>query len=1082
MMVRGSICRLLLGVLLLGNPGVLPAEEATPPGTAEEVEQLLEAERYEEAERLARELLASAEDEHGEVSKEVAEALDLLLEVRWSWHPRERRPDVADSVANAERLAGVLEKIHGPEDPELLTGLDWLGTSLSRAEDYQGARRVYERSLKIRQAAFGPESKEVTRSLYGLGWVSYKEYDFETARTIYRRALEVREKALGPDHPDVARNLEALSGMLALTGRMAESIPLVEHALAIREKALGPDHPGLARALRHLSGNLGSVGDSAEAIPYAERALAICEKGLGPDHPEVAQSLEQLGELLMGIGDYERARVMFERSVAISEGTHGPDSSDMIGNLQQMAWFHMETGDPETALPLLERALKIAGKSYEPDSLMMGSVRLFLAKARLEVGDRAGARVLLEQVLANKAWMADPLGGAVALEISAGLHQDSGEYEAARDAFQRALAAKEAWFGESHPEVARGLPDYALLLARMGKRAEAFDSALRAEEIGREHARLTAEALPERQALRHAATRASGLDLILSLAATDSAKVPGIVRRAWDALIRSRALVLDQMAARHHTVAEAHRIAAIAQQLASASQRLANLTVRGPGGLPREQYLRLLDEARKEKEEAERGLGRMSVFFREQSSLAHIGFAEMAAALPPRSALVGYARYARHDLEKGDPAKGLRREPADSYLAFVLRGPEEEPGVTDLGAGEEIDALVSAWKKEVLDGVLGGPEGSEEKAGEALRKKIWDPLLAHLEGVERVFVVPDGALHLVSLGALPAGEGTWLLEGALRIHYLSAERDLAPSAEMESEGKGLLVLGDPAFEERSLYAALAPKADEAEEEGLVARVASLLPFRGERSGCGDFNSLRFEPLPATEEEAAELAALWGKKEGDKRPMGEASRLTGPAASEAAFKTQAPGKRVLHLATHGFFLGGSCESALGPTRGISSTSIRPTQGPPPVTGENPLLLAGLAMAGANNRDAAGPDEEDGILTAEEIASLDLSGVEWAVLSACETGVGEIQAGEGVFGLRRAFEVAGVDTLIMSLWSVEDEATREWMRHLYEARFVEGRDTAESVREAGLRVLKRRREEGESTHPFYWAAFVAAGEWK
>ncbi len=144
--------------------------------------------------------------------------------------------------------------------------------------------------------------------------------------------------------------------------------------------------------------------------------------------------------------------------------------------------------------------------------------------------------------------------------------------------------------------------------------------------------------------------------------------------------------------------------------------------------------------------------------------------------------------------------------------------------------------------------------------------------------------------------------------------------------------------------------------------------------------------------------------------------------------------------------------------------------------------NPLLLSGLALAGANNRMAAGPDEEDGILTAEEIASLDLSSVEWAVLSACDTGVGEVRAGEGVFGLRRAFQIAGARTLIMSLWPVDDEVTRAWMRELYTNRFVDGMSTIDSVHEASLALLNERREKGLSTHPFYWAGFIASGDWR
>jgi CHAT domain-containing protein len=148
----------------------------------------------------------------------------------------------------------------------------------------------------------------------------------------------------------------------------------------------------------------------------------------------------------------------------------------------------------------------------------------------------------------------------------------------------------------------------------------------------------------------------------------------------------------------------------------------------------------------------------------------------------------------------------------------------------------------------------------------------------------------------------------------------------------------------------------------------------------------------------------------------------------------------------------------------------------------VGGDNPLVLSGLALAGANRRDQAAPDQDDGILTAEEIAALELSGVEWAVLSACDTGVGEVKAGEGVFGLRRAFQVAGAGTLIMSLWSVEDESAGAWMRALYEARFVARLGTAEAVRQASRSVLQARRQRGESTHPFYWAAFVAAGTWR
>jgi CHAT domain-containing protein len=164
--------------------------------------------------------------------------------------------------------------------------------------------------------------------------------------------------------------------------------------------------------------------------------------------------------------------------------------------------------------------------------------------------------------------------------------------------------------------------------------------------------------------------------------------------------------------------------------------------------------------------------------------------------------------------------------------------------------------------------------------------------------------------------------------------------------------------------------------------------------------------------------------------------------------------------------------------------VSAKQAGATLKPKPVAAgvsENPLLMSGLALAGANRRAAAGPDDEDGILTAEEVSALNLDGVEWVVLSACDTGLGEIRAGEGVFGLRRAFQVAGARTVIMSLWPVDDDATRVWMRALYRNRLQKHLNTAEAMRAASLGVLRERRARGQSTHPFYWAGFVAAGDW-
>ena len=240
--------------------------------------------------------------------------------------------------------------------------------------------------------------------------------------------------------------------------------------------------------------------------------------------------------------------------------------------------------------------------------------------------------------------------------------------------------------------------------------------------------------------------------------------------------------------------------------------------------------------------------------------------------------------------------------------------------------------------------------------------------------------------------------------------------------------------------------------------------------------------MRFDLLPAAVLEVDQVMTLWNNAHQHTAPgtasqwLGHNTLLTGAGASESAFKAKAAGRRVLHLATHGFFLSDRCTSAMDATHAALVTVSQKT------TRENPLLLSGLILAGANRRSIAAPDQEDGVLTAEEVAAMDLAGVEWAVLSGCDTGVGEIRAGEGVFGLRRAFHIAGVKTVIMSLWPVEDHATRQWMATLYEHRLVNQASTADAMREASLTALRQRRSRGLSTHPFHWAAFVAAGDWR
>ena len=634
---------------------------------------------------------------------------------------------------------------------------------------------------------------------------------------------------------------------------------------------------------------------------------------------------------------------------------------------------------------------------------------------------------------------------------------------------------------EQNPVLAESLANLAALTAAEGDPVGALDMALESEQIDRDFFRMLARTAPEHRALRHAATRSKSVDLALNLAFDPVTHSPDTTRKVWDAVIRNRAVILDELAARQRavSVSDDPEITELSEKFIAARTELANLVIRGPGEKSHERYQWYMDVARWERERAESVLADRSA--RRVDSDGHIswdqefahtalGFNEVAKAIPEGTALVAYTKYEQTPQPTTSLSATHAKKSHASYLAFLATAKSNDPIMLSLGNAQTIEQLIAELREQLASESLDPgrsirSESAYRSTGQQIREFVWDPLTPYLNDVERVYVVMDGALLVLSLAALPVGDAEYLIDTGPQIHYLSTERDLVPEAR-EPPGDGLLVLGDPDFESTTI----AGENDGQDPSPIMMAKANV--FRGRRAACQELEELNFERLPATAAEIDYVATQWRLRD---RSAGGVTRLSGARASEAAFKNEAPGKRVLHLATHGFFADEHCPSALEAM--MTDLDVRPGN----ISDENPLLLTGLALSGANQRQHAGPEHEDGILTAEEIAAMDLQGVEWAVLSACDTGLGVIRRGEGVLGLRRAFQIAGVQTVIMSLWQVDDEAAQRWMSALYEARFDNASGAADAVWQASQNELQQRRANGQSTHPFFWAPFVATGDW-
>lgn len=1014
--------------------------------------------KCEAAERLARSDVAEAESRYGPDAVQTARALDQLGVVLGNECTQgpSALPDAMSALMRALRIKE-RARIEGIDFARTLHALGEASAQHGAAHDLREAADYWRRALPIIESNSDAHDLGLAALMMRAGDVVLPLAPLES-KEYFRRALAIVEDALGSQHPAVAQVLYAYAKVdLHYLGNPGRAKPLVERELRIWERALGRRDRWTARAINQLGVVYAHLGDYDAATSLYEEALDIRLETMHPDAPEIRQTRNNLADIYVVVGDLPRARQLFEEVLRDWKREYKPNDSAIaivLGNLGDVA---LRGRDPHAARILFEQALTI-WDTYVGSGWQRGQGLVDLGRAQLAEGDDLGARASLERASSFFRGAPSSASKSELLELLARLDLRAGNLKSALGLAEYSLEIRERELGPTHPSAASSLLVLADVLAASEESpTRALEALQRAQSILRDHFRLSARSLPHREALTLSATYNQVLGRLTTLA-WDSGN-PTVLRAALDELVRSRALALDEMARRNQALAgtDAPETRALAAQLDAAMKRLFAMYVSTDDwdAAQRELLRRTADE----KERLERDLAHRSMAFQRRADENSIGLSEVQCDLPRDSVLVSILQYEQ---------QRAGREVGQFYAAFVT-GPRGDVALVDLGPAPEMNQLIADWRREVgrtlppQREALRRAEEDYRRVGALLRRRLWDPLAPLIAGARQVLVVPDGAVSLVDLPALPIGESLYLVEQPAVLHSLSSERDVVRFAAPAVRGKGLLALAAPDFDHASStpvgsIASLPPPSIQASDAPSVSR-------RGGAQSCAEFRSMAFRRLPLSGEEARDVADAWRRSEVGRR-AGIPLVLLGSDASEASFRRLAPGRRVLHIASHGFVLG-------------PCTAEDPTQLPP----ENPLLLSGVALAGANRRpeNKANPPEDDGILTAEEIATLDLSNVEWAVLSACDSGAGVVQAGEGVLGLRRAFQIAGARTLIMAMWDVPDDVPRDWMRAMYTVK-VAGATTAAAVREATLRMLKRVRDVGSPAHPALWGAFIASGDWR
>jgi CHAT domain-containing protein len=883
-------------------------------------------------------------------------------------------------------------------------------------------------------------------------------------------ALPVMERILGPDHDIPRVNRELLLTILREKLNQPYRAVEVESRTAEIRRNWRPPQPQVAGggaaggdvqgAMEKLTRAMTAFQshDFQTALTLFEEALPVMEKTLGPDNPLMSQVWTIQASLYDYALQYDKAEALRRRALELAEKKQGPESFEVADICMFTVTHYMRRGEPHKAVPYAERAVRVFTK-VRPNSKELVDALEALAQVSSTSGDQKKAKAALQQAgqvvktlspfdvprmvriastlatvieldgdpkLANETRQAacelaeasaDAKAMDSALSDCVAAAWSRGDLVRAEGLLERKLQGHEAQFGKRR-SVFWAAPAHNLALVRyaLGKHDAALTLAAEVAEYDESVLRVQIATGSDAQKRQTFEEYQSKLYDVLSMGG--GGQNPASTALAFETVLRRKGRALDASAdaARAARLLTSPEHKALLAKQQSIRGMMAGLVLRGGGDLGPDGITAALEKLEAEDQEISKTLAQQSPEYRTLTQ--PIATAAVQQALPADTALVEYALYIQRDAH-------LLRPASMRYVAYVLRN-NRGPVAIDLGDARPIMDAVKALREPLAS------RKDVRAPARRLAELVMDPVRKQLgAGVSRLVISPDDDLNLVPFAALLDASNKYLIE-SFEIDYLTSGRDLLRLAAFRPAQAGPLIVGNPAFD----------------------ATGATGGGGGQRSG--DLGRARFTPLPGT---ATEIEAI-GKE------LGDARVLSGNDATKLAVSSaQAP--LVLHVATHGFFLEGQPQQA-GGTRALA---LDFDQAPPPPRGENPLIRSGLAFAGANDKSNAA-----GVLTALEASGINLDGTRLVVLSACETGVGKVEIGDGVYGLRRALLVAGSESQIMSLWKVDDAATRDLMIGLYKG-LRGGKGRGQALRETQLALLASK----ERAHPYYWAAFIPSGNW-
>lgn len=771
------------------------------------------------------------------------------------------------------------------------------------------------------------------------------------------------------------------------------------------------------------------LGMYASARHSFERARH--EFHLGAEHPALAVAIANLGQLAQQQGDYAEAERFLKQSSLYVEKRLGSDHPEAAAHLVNLGKLYSQWGktDPdkyEKARVVYEQALRLRERRLLPGHLSIWDIQLERTRLLLQMGQFSDAESVIREAVRNQ-------------QVNPGLYQqdlgmgyllladvrfEQGDYSDALFHYQHALSLLEKSFGRKNSStgtaliglgraaVLQGQSDVGLAYLR---RAAALENEALPYRLGIVRANRKLELLDEADGTR---------DLVIAVVERYFGADEAAKRFAMELLLSRKGLVFEDEALLQLTTAEDLPGGARYTWVELKRKKAAN--VMHPAVEEFRSGFMQGSEARLEEQETQ--LTVHSRVYAQGRFDRAVTIAQIAKTLPPNAVLIEFVKVR-------DVVDSVleHQQTRSHYLGFVLR-PDQTISIVNLGDGAKLDASIEEFRQSVV------PETDLETALEKVQdlyERIWSPIKGTIHTALSVILSPDGLLNFVPFAGLQNPEDGKFTVEQWAISYVTSGRDLIPYQRNLPWFVGppppsdFVLVADPVFNAHLKL-------------GMAGVMAMFFDLDQKKF-------LDFKALPKTLEEVEAVSHLM------QQLLPRQRILTKEAArEETILAVRRP--RILHLATHGFFVSHS---------GNPSLDRR----------ENVLLRSGLAVAGANSFHET-LSHIDGLLTADEVSGMDLQDTDVVVLSACQTGVGEAKNGEGVYGLRRAFSVAGAKNLVMSLWRVSDEWTARQMIAFYKY-YSEGKLPVDALRAAQLEMISKLRQSGVEAFPALWAAFIVQG---